>query len=119
METKSYQNADIVFTLSSHTRESIIKDYDVSEDKAVVVYVGVNIDETPNPTTHEELINAYQKLENYIYDLSNYAYFNMHEFIFRERIAKICSRSKKILDYGAGIGDMCIRIKHKNKTNQQ
>jgi glycosyltransferase involved in cell wall biosynthesis len=43
METKSYQNADIVFTHSSHTRQSLIEDYGVKEFKAVIVYAGTNI----------------------------------------------------------------------------
>jgi ubiquinone/menaquinone biosynthesis C-methylase UbiE len=38
----------------------------------------------------------------------------MHEFIYRERIAKMCSKSKRFADYGAGIGDMCIKVKQIN-----
>lgn len=67
-----------------------------------------------NPQTHEKMIIAYQELENYIYDLSNYAYFDIHEFIYRERIGKMCRKSKRFLDYGAGIGDMCIKVKQIN-----
>ncbi len=69
-----------------------------------------------NPQTLEEIIKAYQELENYIYDLSNYDYFNIPEFIYRERSAKISRRSKRFLDYGAGIGDICLRVKQINNN---
>ncbi|AKB25967.1 Glycosyl transferase, group 1 [Methanosarcina sp. MTP4] len=47
METKSYENADIVFTFSNHTRQSMINDYEISEDKVVTVYSGTNVDYLP------------------------------------------------------------------------
>ncbi|MDA0524407.1 glycosyltransferase family 4 protein [Methanococcoides alaskense] len=48
LETKSYNNANVVFTLSNHTRRSIIDDYGVSDEKVVTVYAGTNLDDVPN-----------------------------------------------------------------------
>ncbi|WP_164888459.1 glycosyltransferase family 4 protein [Methanosarcina sp. MSH10X1] len=48
MERLSYQNADVVFTLSNHTRQSIICDYGVDESKVVTVYGGVDLSNIPN-----------------------------------------------------------------------
>lgn len=48
MEKKSYENSDIVFTFSDHTRQSIIDDYEVIEDKVVTVYSGTNVVSLPN-----------------------------------------------------------------------
>lgn len=48
METQSYKNADIVFTMSNHTRESIIEGYGVPKSKVVAIYGGVNIENFTN-----------------------------------------------------------------------
>ena len=47
LETKSYRNATMVFTASSHTRDSVINDYGVDNKKVVPVYEGVNLKEFP------------------------------------------------------------------------
>ena len=44
METQSYKNSDIIFTMSEHTRESIIEDYGVAKNKVVAIYGGINVD---------------------------------------------------------------------------
>jgi glycosyltransferase involved in cell wall biosynthesis len=46
-EVESYQNATIVFTASNHTRDSIINDYGIDEEKVVTIYEGANIKELP------------------------------------------------------------------------
>lgn len=70
-----------------------------------------------NPQTHGDISKAYSIMDNYIFDISNWTYFGMSEFMHRESIAKECKNRLRILDYGGGIGDMSIRIyKHsKNK----
>lgn len=47
LETESYRNATMVFTSSNHTRDSMINDYGVNEEKVVTVYEGANIKELP------------------------------------------------------------------------
>lgn len=46
-ELKSYQNTTMVFTASNHTRNSVINDYGIDEEKVVTVYEGANIKELP------------------------------------------------------------------------
>ncbi len=50
METRTYHNAAVVFTMSNHTRQSLIEDYGVSENNVFTVYGGVNLDENPDIT---------------------------------------------------------------------
>ncbi|MCW7080736.1 MAG: glycosyltransferase family 4 protein [Candidatus Methanospirare jalkutatii] len=47
LEAISYRNATIVFTSSDYVRNSIIKDYEVDEEKVVTVYEGANLEELP------------------------------------------------------------------------
>ena len=47
LEAETYQNASGIFTVSDHTRNSIINDYNVDEDKVLTIYNGVNIKEMP------------------------------------------------------------------------
>jgi glycosyltransferase involved in cell wall biosynthesis len=48
LETKTYHNADYIFTASEHVKQSLIKDYKIPSENAVVVYEGVNINEIPD-----------------------------------------------------------------------
>jgi glycosyltransferase involved in cell wall biosynthesis len=46
-EVESYQNATKIFTFSDNTRNSVIYDYGIDEEKVVTVYSGVNLKELP------------------------------------------------------------------------
>ncbi|AKB69080.1 glycosyltransferase family 4 protein [Methanosarcina mazei] len=48
METKSYKNANAIFTSSEHTRKSIIYDYGVHKEKVLTVYEGTDIEKIPD-----------------------------------------------------------------------
>jgi len=48
LENESYRNATMIFTASDHTRDSIINDYGINEEKVVTVYEGANIKELPS-----------------------------------------------------------------------
>lgn len=47
-ELESYQNATRICTASNHTRDSVIMDYGIDEEKVVTTYEGVNIKELPS-----------------------------------------------------------------------
>jgi glycosyltransferase involved in cell wall biosynthesis len=47
LEIESYRNATMLFTASNHTRDSVINDYGINEEKVVTVYEGANIKELP------------------------------------------------------------------------
>lgn len=46
-ELESYQNATRIFTASNHTRDSVIMDYGIDEEKVVTTYEGANLEELP------------------------------------------------------------------------
>lgn len=48
LETKTYHNADCVFTASNHTKQSLIEDYKIPSQNILVVYEGVNIAKIPD-----------------------------------------------------------------------
>jgi hypothetical protein len=60
-----------------------------------------------NPQTPEEIISFYSYAKYYLYDLARNSY-SLDTIIYREQIAKMCKG--RVLDYGGGIGDMCIRV---------
>lgn len=47
-ETKTFENATRVFTFSKKTRNSVIEDYKIDEDKVTAVYSGVNLQALPD-----------------------------------------------------------------------
>ncbi|MCX9084512.1 MAG: glycosyltransferase family 4 protein [Candidatus Methanoperedens sp.] len=47
LETETYQKATAIFTVSDHTRNSIINDYNIDESKVITTYNGVNLKELP------------------------------------------------------------------------
>lgn len=54
METKSYKNADVIFTASDHTKQSLIEDYGVCLENVVTVYEGINLDDIPSKIKNYE-----------------------------------------------------------------
>jgi glycosyltransferase involved in cell wall biosynthesis len=48
LETKTYQNATAIFSVSDHNRESLINDYNIDEWKVITTYNGANLKEIPN-----------------------------------------------------------------------
>lgn len=47
LERETYRNATMVFTFCDNTRNSVIDDYGVEEEKVVTTYSGVNLKELP------------------------------------------------------------------------
>ena len=47
LEAESYRNATMIFTFSDNTKNSVINDYGIDEEKVVTTYSGVNLKELP------------------------------------------------------------------------
>jgi len=63
-----------------------------------------------DPKTADDMAAAYANSEGYIFDLTNFNNFNSLEFAVRKRFAKECQGAKRVLDYGGGIGSICIHL---------
>jgi len=48
MENKTFQNANLIFTFSDNTRNSVINDYNINREKVITVYSGVNLKKLPD-----------------------------------------------------------------------
>lgn len=57
-----------------------------------------------NPQTPEEIRKFYKETENYLYDLGNWHFGDRRQFDVELLASCLKSKPKKVLDFGAGIG---------------